>query len=155
MALLPGHRWLEPDEILPENALLDLKENGTTKTYCQGDCAIAKYLYMVPITPFPGPGPKSSKARCLSYIPQETSLQAHESQKEKAPSDLAKVFAMIGTGSTCDELEVALLMSHQTTSARVRDLAKAGKIVDSGRRRLTRTGRKAIVWAVVEKGPGT
>ena len=83
---------------------------------------------------------------------QETSIQAHKSQKDKAPGDCAKILKYLGdraTGRTCDHVERVLRMSHQTASARIRDLSKAGKIVDSGRREKTRTGRSAICWKVV------
>ena len=53
-------------------------------------------------------------------------------------------------GTTCDEAEIKLRMRHQTCSARFTALNKKGKIVDSTRRRLTRTGRRAIVWVVAE-----
>jgi hypothetical protein len=39
-------------------------------------------------------------------------------------------------GATDDEIEVALSLAHQTASARRRTLALAGRIVDSGQRRL-------------------
>jgi hypothetical protein len=83
---------------------------------------------------------------------QETSIRAHESQKDKAPLDRVRLSDRIRkypTGITCDRLEGLLGMKHQTASARLRDLAIAGKIVDSGRRETTSTGRKAICWKVV------
>jgi DNA adenine methylase len=49
-------------------------------------------------------------------------------------------------GATCDEVEEALDLRHQTASARVNELCSDGKIVDSGERRKTRSGRAAIVW---------
>lgn len=49
-------------------------------------------------------------------------------------------------GATCDEAELALSLKHQTASARFRELAELGVIVDSGERRPTSSGRKAIVW---------
>jgi hypothetical protein len=49
-------------------------------------------------------------------------------------------------GAICDEIEVALEMTHQTASARVHELAWAAFIQDSGRQRKTRSGRAAIVW---------
>jgi hypothetical protein len=52
-------------------------------------------------------------------------------------------------GRTCDEVEEMLAMSHQTASARVNELAKLALIVDSGRKRKTRSGRGATVWVVV------
>lgn len=51
-------------------------------------------------------------------------------------------------GATCDEIEHLLALSHQTTSARCRRLAVLGRIVDSGERRKTRSGRNAVVWRV-------
>jgi len=77
-----------------------------------------------------------------------TSEAAALSMREKAPSDRERVFGYIDRrgGATCDEVEVALRLIHQNASARVRELAKAGEIVDSGHRRATRTGRSAIVW---------
>lgn len=53
-------------------------------------------------------------------------------------------------GATCDELEQALSLTHQTASARLRDLALAGRVIDSHERRPTRSGRKAIVWVAAE-----
>ena len=84
---------------------------------------------------------------------RETSSQAHESQKDKAPLDRVVLLDRIRkypTGISCDRLEGLLGMKHQTASARLRDLAIAGKIVDSGRRETTSTGRKAICWKAVE-----
>ena len=50
--------------------------------------------------------------------------------------------------ATCDEVEVALRMSHQTASARIRELSLMGLIVDSGDRRKTRSGRKARIYTL-------
>ncbi len=52
-------------------------------------------------------------------------------------------------GRTDDEIEQALNMRHQTVSARRRELVLAGKVVDSGRTRKTRSGCKATVWVTV------
>lgn len=49
-------------------------------------------------------------------------------------------------GLTADELEEMLAGKHQSVSARVNDLKNNGWIIDSGQRRNTRTGRKAIIW---------
>lgn len=69
--------------------------------------------------------------------------------------DIARqVFQVIETASqqgqyglTCDEVESRLQGKHQTISARVNELRDRGWIKDSGERRRTRSGRKAIVWA--------
>lgn len=52
-------------------------------------------------------------------------------------------------GATCDEVEGFSGLLHTTTSARIRRLAQIGRIVDSGERRKTRSGRNAVVWKVV------
>jgi hypothetical protein len=51
-------------------------------------------------------------------------------------------------GLSSDEAEVVLAMTHQTVSARVHELARAGAIVDTGERRRTRSKRLATVWRV-------
>ena len=47
---------------------------------------------------------------------------------------------------TCDEIEATSGLLHTTTSARLRRLCQLGKICDSGKRRLTRSGRGATVY---------
>jgi hypothetical protein len=54
------------------------------------------------------------------------------------------------TGATCEELEENLKLRHQTCGPRLRELATAGRVVDTGIRRRTRSGRKAIVWLARE-----
>jgi predicted Rossmann fold nucleotide-binding protein DprA/Smf involved in DNA uptake len=49
-------------------------------------------------------------------------------------------------GATCDEIEVALGMRHQTASARLRELELAGRIEKTSYRRPTRSGRGAQVY---------
>lgn len=47
---------------------------------------------------------------------------------------------------TCDELEERSGLKHQTASARVNELMRAGRIASVGTRK-TRSGRKANVWS--------
>jgi hypothetical protein len=47
---------------------------------------------------------------------------------------------------TCDEAELLLGAKHQSVSATIRCLVKEGQLEDTGERRLTRSGRNAIVW---------
>lgn len=49
--------------------------------------------------------------------------------------------------ATCDELEQRLTLSHQTASASVNHLMRAGILVASGSR-PTRSGRRARVWEI-------
>ena len=53
---------------------------------------------------------------------------------------------VLAGGLTVYQLTQVLGRSHQTISARVNDLMNKGWIVDSGLRRPTGSGRKAIVW---------
>ncbi len=87
------------------------------------------------------------KTRTTAPKVQDTSREALQSQKDKAPTDCGTILSQLKRKPmTCDELETLLNLSHQTASARVRDLSMRGDIKDSGKRRNTRTGRKAIVW---------
>jgi len=52
-------------------------------------------------------------------------------------------------GATCDEVEVALGLRHQTASSLINHLFKNGRIREAfgeGATRKTRSGRSAIVW---------
>ena len=80
----------------------------------------------------------------------ETSHEAAESIAPAA-SRLAKwVLENIeySVGLTCFEVEEITDLSHQTASARITELRQKGLIKDSGQRRLTSSGRKAVVWVV-------
>lgn len=57
-------------------------------------------------------------------------------------------------GCTVDELEVRLVRSHQSVSARVNELRDKGWVRDSGERRKTRSGRNAIVWTPTDQAKG-
>ena len=85
-------------------------------------------------------------------VGSDTSFHAAESMRQGAETLRAKVFALIFAagkkGMTCDELEAATGLRHQTASARVNELHRDKHIKDSGERRRTRSGRYACVWRV-------
>lgn len=86
----------------------------------------------------------------------DTSSDAADSLDESLLSRLrAKVFALIDMrgerGATCDEIEMALDLRHQTASARVRELVLGGLIFDTGKRRITRSGRGARVYCCARR----
>lgn len=85
---------------------------------------------------------------------RDTSKEAARLIEPKASALRFRIMAEIQVrgsfGATCDELEQAFGMSHQTVSARCRELNMTGKTRDSGQRRPTRSGRKAIVWVAKE-----
>lgn len=82
----------------------------------------------------------------------DTSSAAAESVERETPRLRALVFDAVRAagreGATCDELEQCVHLRHQTCSARVNELRNEQRIVDSGERRLTRSGRMATVWVV-------
>ena len=54
------------------------------------------------------------------------------------------------SGHTDDELEAYFQRSHQTISSARNTLSSDGFIIDSGKRRTTRTGHDAIVWVLAK-----
>ena len=50
------------------------------------------------------------------------------------------------SGATDEEMQSLLAIPPNTQRPRRRELQTKGLVVDSGNRRLTRSGRKAIVW---------
>jgi hypothetical protein len=80
----------------------------------------------------------------------ETSRAAATSIEPVSGTLRAIVLAFVrgrGTqGATCDEVEIALGMKHQTASARIRELAQAKLIRQASERRATSSGRSAAVW---------
>jgi len=53
-------------------------------------------------------------------------------------------------GCTCAEVEETLGLSHQTASAQIAHLSRAGILADSGAVRKNAKGRQCIVWTVAE-----
>jgi len=80
----------------------------------------------------------------------ETSREAAESIAPRTSRLAERVLTYIrgANGATCFEIEEGLEMAHQTASARVWELRKAGRIRDSGVRRKTGSGRRAVVWTL-------
>jgi hypothetical protein len=90
-----------------------------------------------------GKGIKGAKV-----IQRETSRDAYQSVD--VGHLRGKVLAMLKRlqGATCDEAQIILSLTHQSCSPCFTWLSKDGQIYDSGQRRVTRSGRKAIVWRV-------
>ena len=85
----------------------------------------------------------------------DTSRAAAASVEHGAESLCAVIFAAIKAagdhGMTCFEVEERFALKHQTASARLWDLhTKTTVLMDSGRRRPTSSGRKAVVWIVAK-----
>jgi predicted transcriptional regulator len=82
-------------------------------------------------------GSDTSRAAADSMAPHVSAIESDV---------LAYVKRKHGYGSTCDEIEYAMGLAHQTASARLKGLADKGLIRDSGARRKTRSGRAARVY---------
>lgn len=82
----------------------------------------------------------TSKAAARSIEPQLGRLQGKV---------LEVIQRRAALGATTDEVEFVLAMSHQTVSARVKELRDKGLIRDKGTRRPTRSGRAAVVYVAV------
>ena len=77
-----------------------------------------------------------------------TSSEAADSIKDDAPLLRRMITTCRYGDATCDEVEVALGLRHQTCSARFTELKTGRHIVNSGLRRETRSGRRAEVYVV-------
>lgn len=106
---------------------------------------------------------------CETYVPREvktvarnttvvghrhpkTAKDAAAAAKPKSGTIRRLIYDLCGTpsGATDDEVEQSLHRSHQTCSAARNSLMKDGLVVDSGRRRMTRSGQPATVWQTPE-----
>lgn len=83
----------------------------------------------------------------------DTSHAAAERIEPAADTLRAEVYSWIVRnglyGSTDEETAEALSMAGNTQRPRRVELMDGGHVVDSGRRRKTRSGRNAVVWITV------
>jgi hypothetical protein len=83
----------------------------------------------------------------------ELSEAANPSQARKL-RDRSRILRQVlergAVGATCEELEILLFLPHQTCSARIAELRRLGWLLDSGQRRLTRSGRSARVHVLAD-----
>lgn len=94
-------------------------------------------------------GEKISASISAPYSNPTTSREAAQSiepQLGNLEELVLEAIRVSRDGLTCDEVEEFTKLSHQCASARVNGLMKRGVIVDSGRKRKTRSGRNAIIW---------
>lgn len=120
------------------DALLKARRRGDVKQGGLFDQPTAEPYQFYGGTP-PHSNPTTSHDAAVQIKPEAATLRAR----------VLDVITKAGdTGATDDEIEQVTGLVHQTASARRRELALGSKIVDSGQRRPTRSGRKAIVWIV-------
>lgn len=79
----------------------------------------------------------------------DTSIAAARKQLSKAAQDRMRISAFLAfMPCTDEELCVRLKMDPNTERPRRWELSEKGIVVDSGKRRNTRTGSPAIIWKV-------
>lgn len=93
----------------------------------------------------------------VPFVPcSESSKEAAESVKQIAGNLRERVFGFICSrgydGATCDEVEIALGLRHQTASARCRELVqqdlltkRVNSVTGKPLQRPTRSGRNAVI----------
>lgn len=81
-----------------------------------------------------------------------TSREAANRYQPVAGTERARVYEFVASrgqaGATCDEVEAAMGMRHQSASARLRELYLGGRLKRVGTR-MTRSNRKADVHIAV------
>jgi transcription initiation factor IIE alpha subunit len=83
-----------------------------------------------------------------------TSKAAADSIGSKKLGDLhRRVYSYIKRtgGCTDEEGQNALALAQNTYRPRRRELELQGYLIDSGKTRLTRSGRKAVIWTITDK----
>lgn len=82
---------------------------------------------------------------------RDTSQAAAEHAADTAPLLRTRALAVLerSNGLTADEVAGRLGLSILSIRPRITELARDGKVRDSGARRCNASGRKAIVWAPV------
>lgn len=83
---------------------------------------------------------------CRNYHGGNPESEIANTRTRKA-HDIDRILAYLRAhaDATCDEVEVALGMSHQTASARLAEMKRAGQVQLTGVKRRTRTGSPAAV----------
>ena len=114
----------------------------------------------------PMPKPISTKEQPSLFNPEDVALPKYVAGSDTSLMAAENIAPFIGKlqqmvlnvalsegtkGVTCDEVEVALDMPHQTASARINELKEEATgrpqmLFDSGKRRQTRHGQLATVW---------
>ena len=97
---------------------------------------------------FDGDAPAS--ARDTSIAAAKTNLPLKGSMRRTIVQTVVAHHCEYGVGMTCDELEARLRRTHQSVSSGVNGVEAGGWIRDSGQRKKTRSGVKAIVWEPTE-----
>lgn len=87
----------------------------------------------------------------INFSAPQTSIDAGLDALPKSGKQRQMIYEIISDpryalGFTADEIQTMTGLPIQSCAARISGLAKDGLITDSGIRRLTRNGRRAIAW---------
>jgi hypothetical protein len=97
--------------------------------------------------------PREESDVCKDYHGgAETSVQAfRDTPRAARQSQRDRVLAFIrGAGmAQCEDVEEALGLSHQSASARIADLLRDGRLVDTGMKGTTKAGKSARLVALI------
>jgi hypothetical protein len=85
----------------------------------------------------------------LAWTSHEANHQAESFKSGIMREVLTFLRGQVDHGATDQEIQIALRIEGNTERPARVDLVKGGSVVDSGGWRLTRSGRKAIVWRAV------
>jgi hypothetical protein len=97
---------------------------------------------------FPTPGTHAPEPPAARDRP--TSVDAAKRVRQRAPGYRDRVLAAITAGpKTDEEIERFTNLRGNTVRPRRLELLRAQKIRDSGRTRITASGREAVIWEVV------
>ena len=82
----------------------------------------------------------------------DTAFASAADMVETAPTLRGKAYKMFRAGAllTADEVASNIDMSILSIRPRVAELARMGKIIDSGLRRANASGKQAIVWKLAD-----
>lgn len=87
-----------------------------------------------------------------------TSVAAAEAIKPDASRLRAQVIAFLRGrgeyGATDEEMQLGIPMAANTQRPRRRECEQRGSVINSGRMRLTQSGKQAVVWTLTS-APGT
>ena len=81
--------------------------------------------------------------------PTSRAAAAGSRENAKAQRRMIMVYLSREGPHTADEIDAAIGWRPTTAGRRTGELARNGRIVDSGVTRRTRSGRRAVVWAAV------
>lgn len=96
-------------------------------------------------------GKGAASSRQTSVAAAHDSLPGKGSLRRTVVDLLVAQWQEYGVGMTCDQLEARLRRKHQSVSSAVNFAENSGWICDSGERRNTSSGSKAIVYRPTDR----